>query len=63
VDSGAVVIIVQQLLLVLVEEALSKLLFCVLELFCSILRPLVRLVFLVGVSLVWCAQLECLGGC
>jgi len=33
VDSGAVVIIVQQLLLVLVEEALSKLLFCVLELF------------------------------
>jgi hypothetical protein len=33
VDSGAVVIIVQRLLLVLVEEALSKLLFCVLELF------------------------------
>ena len=37
-DSGDVIINVQQLLLVLVEEALSKLLFCVLELlwFCFV---------------------------
>ncbi|XP_039686277.1 protein FAR1-RELATED SEQUENCE 5-like [Medicago truncatula] len=39
VDSGAVVIIVQRLLLVLVEEALSKLLFCVLELFWFCFAP------------------------
>jgi hypothetical protein len=85
VDSGAVIITVQRLLLVLVEEALSKLLFCVLELFWFCFVPLVRLVFLVGVVLVvfagcylllgvwllvcvtavlmWCAQLECSGGC
>jgi hypothetical protein len=52
VDFGVVVIIVQWLLLVLVEEALSKLLLLLCG--CCVCHCTV---------LVWCAQLECLGGC